>query len=241
MILVNLVCYARFKGDRRKLRGTGHGHLNRKRAVRLQEVQFEPRQRPNLAQSRGDDSRHTADRSAGGLARLPTSSHGIGQVKPFHRIGEITHEIPPAEFSVGHDIKPQLFLFGKNAQDMLIFQLANLLCACPAPRFKQFGGPQEASDVLGSVCSGHTFHSATSGLDAFEPQDTACGVVAPFPSSRAELIESLAAISVTKAIFCANSFARNRCVGPAIPTAAITRSWAPNTGAATPLRPRSSS
>jgi len=103
-----------------------------------------------------NDPGHAADVSEGGLSCVPASPNSIPHVEPFDRVCEIAHEIPPSELAIRGSVKSELFLFGKNAQDMLVLYLSQQLWTHSSPCFEQLSGTEKTADVICSEESGHT-------------------------------------------------------------------------------------
>jgi hypothetical protein len=139
------------------LRGARQGHLDGDGAIAFEERKLVAGERAHLAELRSHDAGDTAEGSRFGLACLPRTRHGIGEIEAFDGVGEIAHEVAAAQFAVGGNFEAELFLFGEDAADVLIFELfqAIRIGSGVFARFEKFGGPQKTPDVIRSPFCGH--------------------------------------------------------------------------------------
>ena len=73
---------------------------------------------------------------------FPLTGHGIAEVKSFHGVGKIAHEVAATEFAIGEDAEAKVLLFFEDAQDVAIFQFLKILCGdLGMAGFQQFNGP----------------------------------------------------------------------------------------------------
>src|SRR5271165_3422100 len=157
MIFVNLVCDAALERDGGKLRSTWQRHLDWQGAFDFQERQFVACQWLHLTELGGNDPSHATHGGEGGLSCLPASPNRVPQVEALDGVCEIAHEISPPELAIRGSVKSELFLFGKNAQDLLILYLPQQFWTRAAPCFEQLRRTEKTADVICSGESGHTF------------------------------------------------------------------------------------
>jgi hypothetical protein len=155
MILVEFVGDATLERDGGKLSGAGQSDLDGKRAVSFEERKFVAGERLELAEFCGDDASDAADESDGGLSGLPDTADGVGEIEACDGIGEIAHEIAAAEFAIGGGCKAEFFLFGEDAEDVLVFDLAEMFWRGGAAGFEQFRWTEKAANVIGAEWCGH--------------------------------------------------------------------------------------
>lgn len=121
----------------------------------LQEWQFVTCEWLKLPQLGSDDSRYAADGTGGRLPSLPVPSYRVAQVEAIDCIDEIAHEIAPAKLAICYSLKSKLILFGKNAQDVLVFDLAQRFWTWGFPCFEQGERAKKTADVICSECCVH--------------------------------------------------------------------------------------
>ena len=76
---------------------------------------------------RRDDAGHAADAAVFRLAGLPSPRHGVTHVEPFDGIGEVAHEVAPAQLAVREDPEPEILLPGEDSPDVPVLQLTEPL------------------------------------------------------------------------------------------------------------------
>ena len=78
-----------------------------------------------LPQRGGDDAVDAADLGSGRLcfvvSPFPLARYGVPEVKSFHGVGEVAHEVGAPQFAVRKDVEADLFLALKNPEDVTVF------------------------------------------------------------------------------------------------------------------------
>ena len=89
--------------------------------------------------------------AAAARAGLPRARHRVAEVEALDRVGEVAHEVAPAQLAVGEDAEAELGLLGEHAQDVPVLELPQPLGSARGgkARFQEVGGPQEAAHLIG--------------------------------------------------------------------------------------------
>ncbi len=133
MVGVDFVGNASLVRNCRELSGAWKRHLDRAFAIGLEEGQFVPCERTYGAQFGRYYAGHAAGVGVFGFSGFPGARHGIAQVESFHGVGEIGHEVAPAEFAIGEDVESEFLLLGENAPNLAILYLREGLGFRAAP------------------------------------------------------------------------------------------------------------
>ena len=97
------------------------------------------------------------DRHLRRLLRIKPGERPDAQVVGYFRVGEIAHEIPPAQFAVGYELESQLLLSRNHAPDMEIFERLEFFRRrlWIAARRQKLRRPQKTSHMVGAIGFGH--------------------------------------------------------------------------------------
>jgi len=121
---------AALEGNRGKLRGAGQSHLMAPGQLALVKGSSWPVKGRTWRSFLVTIPCDAADGSDSFVSRFPGSGDGIAEVEAFDRVREIAHEVPAAQFSIGEDLEAEFFLFGEDAPDVLVLELAQAFGVC---------------------------------------------------------------------------------------------------------------
>jgi hypothetical protein len=90
---------------------------------------------------------------------LPLARDGAVPIQAVHRIVEVAHESVAAELAVGENLESKLFLAVQRAQDVLVFELGDLVRrGVPVlAGLQKLRRAKQTADVVGTVGKGHGY------------------------------------------------------------------------------------
>jgi hypothetical protein len=112
------------------------------------------------------DAGDAADRCGSFVSRLPFSIDGIAKVETLDGVGEVAHEIAAAKFAISENFEAQFFLFGENAPDVLVLELAEALgIGAGLAGLEQIGRPEQTAYLVSAKGVRHDDFDLSPDLD----------------------------------------------------------------------------